>query len=738
MSDNKEIKYALPIGTILKNPRKWGARAYTIEPVMDGKPVDKHSRFRFKSSLSPVLGQGGCGITYLASSVVETGNISHKVYFAIKEYFEKGVCYRDVDNPTMKFSPAAKEKVEEGLKDFITEATRLNKICANNKNIVNVNEVFEANDTAYYVMEYLDGGNLRDKIKENGGAFSVEEALSYFLPISNAVSYIHNSHKLLHCDIKPDNIMLRVDEDGNEEPVLIDFGISLHFNSKGNLTSTHNTVGASDGYAPQEQYRGVERFCPEVDVYALSATLFYLLTGHNPINSFEISDSYIDTKLPQSVDNQVRFAIQMGMRKSQNERTHSVSELIKDLSSFVNVGKVETEKKESGERTRRFGTKKANKFSFAEKLKNFFKLSEENIKKEKENKQNEEETKEKPLTRPTSLLRSSSTLVTFINERSLLIYFRGNTYIYGGPASFEAGNLLDMPLGMYPQNKDIHEKNNPKLQRLSHTPVSLMEHIRRYDGIIERGKNYVLYRQLEEFVQLSELCISTLPVIKVERLIHENQIIAFSQVRNETNGIVRVNIGDDFVDVEYEASIFSIEDLGTCNKSFSDNEFVKKISLDVDSLLNYVVEGLSEYNKNLYVQGTVTLLQAFPYTIGWTKSEIFSTGIREEDIVLTTPSSIVPFKKSVTIEREQFEDSEVLSVYLLDSLTDSRQWLNLNIKKMLGYMPNSIALTVDVDNRNYINFELKDNKDENAVKCSIGDILKGMDANTSVETTPIN
>ena len=53
-------------------------------------------------------------------------------------------------------------------------------------------------------------------------------------------------------------------------------------------------------------------------------------------------------------------------------------------------------------------------------------------------------------------------------------------------------------------------------------------------------------------------------------------------------------------------------------------------------------------------------------------------------------------------------------------------------------MPNSIALTVDVDNRNYINFELKDNKDENAVKCSIGDILKGMDANTSVETTPIN
>lgn len=109
---------------------------------MDGKPVDKHLRFRYKASLSPILCQGGSGITYLASSVVETGNISHKVYFAIKEYFVEGVCYRDVDNPTMTFSPAAKEEVEEGLKDFITEATRLNKICISNKNIVNVNGVF--------------------------------------------------------------------------------------------------------------------------------------------------------------------------------------------------------------------------------------------------------------------------------------------------------------------------------------------------------------------------------------------------------------------------------------------------------------------------------------------------------------------------------------------------------------------------------------------------------------------
>lgn len=291
MSDNKVFKYALPVGTILKNPKKRGSLSYTIEPVMDGKPVNKHSMFRIKGSLLPVLGQGGSGITYLVSSVVEIGNISHKVYFAIKEYFEKGVCYRDVDNPTMKFSPAAKEKVENGIKEFATEATRLNKICGLNRNIVYVNEFFEANNTAYFVMEFLNGGSLRDKLRNNGGAFRLDVALTYFLPIAKAVGYMHDTHRLLHCDIKPDNIMLRVDEEtGEEVPVLIDFGISLHFNSNGNLTSTHKYFGRSEGFAPMEQYMGIQRFCPEIDVYALSATLFFLLTGHNPIKSLDITD----------------------------------------------------------------------------------------------------------------------------------------------------------------------------------------------------------------------------------------------------------------------------------------------------------------------------------------------------------------------------------------------------------------------------------------------------------------
>lgn len=704
----------LPIGTILNS----GTREYEILSV---------------------LGQGGFGITYLAKANLLVDNIPIEALFAIKEHYISKMNQRQGMSVVIS-NENNRQEIKESIESFITEAKRLNKISLRHPGIVRVNEYFMANDTAYYVMEYIKGYSVRKYVRQSkAGRLTEDEALYLFCPIAETVGYLHKN-KVTHLDIKPDNILIRQ----NGQPVIIDFGLSKHYNSKGTPTSTTKAYGWSDGYSPMEQYAGITTFTPEADIYALAATLLYMLTGKDPQKSTEITNSIIRNSLPPNISENTVLGILKAMEKLKENRTSKVDELLSLLPHSENSTKAESNRhtahrKEpissgSKNKTRKFGERKRS--FMPDWLFDLFKPEKEKIG-NKANINEPQESKENQPTTPIDVSRPSPTLITFINEKSLLIYFRGNTYIYGGPASFEADNLLDMPLGMYPQNKNVYEKNNPKLQRLSHSPITMMEHIRRYDGIIDRGKNYVLYRQLEEFVQLSELCFSTLPVIKVERLIHENQIIAFSQVRNETNGIVRVNIGDDFVDVEYEASIFSIEDLGTCNKSFSDNEFVKEIWLDVDCLLNYVVEGLSEYNKNLYVQGTVTLLQAFPYTIGWTKSKIFSTGIYEEDIELTAPSSIVPFKKSVTIEGEQFEDCEVLSVYLLDSLTDSRQWLNLNIKKMLGYMPNNIALTVDVDNRNYINFELKDNKDEKAVKCSIGDILKGMDGSNSVETTPI-
>lgn len=308
-----EHKFTLPKGTILRHKSglmKNGEQSYTIEDV---------------------LGQGGFGITYLASSTITMGNIVHKVFYAIKEFFVQKQCYREDGETTMRFSPAAKEDVEECRKEFIAEAKRLNIICHDTRNIVNVNEVFEANNTAYYVMEYLDGSNLRSLLSQNDGALPEKKARDLLLPIAEAISMIHEKHQLLHCDISPDNIMLRRHEDGTLEPVLIDFGESLHFNTKGNLTTTHAGQGVKDGFSPLEQYGGVITFDPRIDVYALAATMYYLVVGRIPKSALEITPEDIEASLPSGLSESLHSAIKHGMEKNKKYRTATVREFINEL-----------------------------------------------------------------------------------------------------------------------------------------------------------------------------------------------------------------------------------------------------------------------------------------------------------------------------------------------------------------------------------------------------------------------
>lgn len=211
-----EEKYILNPGAKLKSPK----RAYTIENV---------------------LGAGGFGITYKVSAKVRVDNVEVKTYFAVKEHFLKEACERDATD-SICYSDPVKNKVEESRQDFLSEAQRLNRISTDHPNIVHVNEVFEANNTVYYVMEYLDGDSLRSYVKKHG-VLSETEALALIRPIMEAVDYLHQ-HQMTHLDIKPDNIMLKQDEDtGRLIPVLIDFGLSKHYDESGNATSTIRITG---------------------------------------------------------------------------------------------------------------------------------------------------------------------------------------------------------------------------------------------------------------------------------------------------------------------------------------------------------------------------------------------------------------------------------------------------------------------------------------------------------------
>lgn len=271
-----------------------------------------------------VLGAGSFGITYLATTKVSIGNISTTIKFAIKEHFMSASCYRGNDGATVNIVPGAKSDVVDSRADFITEANRLKRLCLKSRNIVSVNETFEANGTAYYVMEYLDGGNP--------SKCSEEEAVSIVMQIADAIYEIHNEH-VLHLDIKPDNIVLKTNDKNETYPVLIDFGISKHFDSKGRPTSSLSAKGASPGYAPQEQYAGVSEFSPKYDIYALAAVLFYLCTGQNPPDAFKISPNQQELKkgLSGKVSPNIEKTILNAMKPTAMERTSHIKQFCNDL-----------------------------------------------------------------------------------------------------------------------------------------------------------------------------------------------------------------------------------------------------------------------------------------------------------------------------------------------------------------------------------------------------------------------
>lgn len=295
MDEMEQWDDVLPVGSVLRS----GKREYRVEAV---------------------LGKGGFGITYKVSAMEQVGQIPVRVEFAMKEFFMDG-CLRDASG---KVSTAdTKGEAADGLKDFISEARRLNSLCGQCRNIVPVDEVFEANGTACYVMEFLDGGSLADYVKKHG-ALSVGAAKKILKPVADAVAFLH-CNRITHLDIKPGNIMFR----SNGEPVLIDFGLAKHYDRRGNATTTVRTLAYSAGFSPAEQYVGLKQFSPQSDVYALAATFANMLTGKTPPEAIDLEFSLNDWSV--CLPEEVRPAVVHAMAYSRKDRTLSVRDFVKEL-----------------------------------------------------------------------------------------------------------------------------------------------------------------------------------------------------------------------------------------------------------------------------------------------------------------------------------------------------------------------------------------------------------------------
>lgn len=271
-----------------------------------------------------VLGQGTFGITYLASvkMIGALGSIDANVYVALKEFFMREINGRENSTVT---SGSKEGLYMDYQKKFIREAQNLAKL--QHPNIIKVIESFEENNTVYYAMEYMDGGSLDERIAKKHG-LTQSEVLEYTRQIGAALSFMHQSG-MLHLDVKPSNIMLQ-----KGKAVLIDFGLSKQYDSNGVPESSTRVGGGTPGYAPIEQsnYRDGKGFPVTMDVYALGATMFKMLTGKRPPEASDVLNEGFPTEELERLDIgiQLQNVLIKAMSPLRKDRYQSIEELLKD------------------------------------------------------------------------------------------------------------------------------------------------------------------------------------------------------------------------------------------------------------------------------------------------------------------------------------------------------------------------------------------------------------------------
>ena len=221
------------------------------------------SGYQFENYIiESVLGSGGFGITYLAK------DISLDTKFAIKEYIPSEFAYREDNYFVAPKTEKDKDNFEWGLSSFLKEARTLVRF-NDSDNIVKVYRFFEANGTAYFVMEYIEGETLTDLLKANKlKPINIEKM---FDGVLNGLKRIHDSD-VLHKDIKPSNIMVR-----GSTPILIDFG-----SARENKPGTEHTRIITERYSPIDQYDPSQEVGFWSDIYSLSATFYRAVTGSAP------------------------------------------------------------------------------------------------------------------------------------------------------------------------------------------------------------------------------------------------------------------------------------------------------------------------------------------------------------------------------------------------------------------------------------------------------------------------
>ena len=269
-----------------------------------------------KYRIDKKIGEGGFGITYKATQ----SGLNRTV--CIKEYFLAGRCVRESQTRTVQVPGSTVGLFGKYRQAFVREAKMLASL--RHPNIVEVIDVFDEFNTSYMVMSFIEGRSLQSMVDERG-PLPYPEVVNYIAQITNAVGYIHQ-HNILHRDIKPDNIMITADF----KAVLIDFGSAREFEH--DKTQMHTSI-LTHGYAPTEQYSNTSRKGCYTDIYAIGATMYFILTGKVPVDAAAraIEQMPAPIELVPDLPEEANRTILKAMQIKAENRHQSIQEFMDDL-----------------------------------------------------------------------------------------------------------------------------------------------------------------------------------------------------------------------------------------------------------------------------------------------------------------------------------------------------------------------------------------------------------------------
>lgn len=339
----------------------WTCESCVLDGQQENRPhqLPLGTMLQDRYRIGKVLGQGGFGITYVGWDAMLEKPV------ALKEYYPTGVVVRDSRSSlyVRSINEEGERIFRHSLERFLKEAKMLAKL-RTVPGIVQVQSVFRENNTAYIVMEYLQGVDLKQYLLARGTPMSTDEMFAIMRPVIYTLSKVHEA-KLVHRDVAPDNIFIL--QDGTTK--LLDFGSARDIENAAlgqNLPESTIAI-VKQGFAPIEQYNRRGHLGSWTDIYSLCATMYYCLTGKVPTNVLDRlngQDAVNWHQIPGLTESQIAV-LERGLAIRPEDRIQTAGELWQGL---FEQAKTDTTHEDGPKKPKKFVKSTSNMFFGCDKL----------------------------------------------------------------------------------------------------------------------------------------------------------------------------------------------------------------------------------------------------------------------------------------------------------------------------------------------------------------------------------